>query len=619
MNPSKPVRWSLNGLLLALLILGLALLVAFFLPYPRLKALGDLLARDGDLESFTPYLFMRLRPFLAGSGVGLLLAACLGYVWRLRVLSGGLALLVRLAGWLRATGRDAALLWRELRARRASWPYGLALLLLTVLGGGLRLVYLSQPMRYDEAYTFLVFAMRPFGYIVSNYPVPNNHVLHTLLVALAYRLLGGAPWVIRLPAFLAGLLLVPATYLAALALYERRTALLSAGCVAASSFLIEYSTDARGYILMSLLALCLLCVAVYVKDHKNRFAWLLFVFLAAAGFYTLPIMLYPLGAIGLWLLLCYFARDVHPTYGRSFLVYLFGAGGAAALLTLGLYAPIIRGAGLQALTGNPYVAPLGVGVFVPELLGSIVATWKSWIRDIPPAIVVLLVVFFLASLLLFKSRSAHRLPLAPVMVAWCLGLVLLQRVAPWARVWLFLMPFFFIWVAAGALGLIGGFLERHTPRGDAYFIAGVLLLSLFLGWRVLASDSILTSGQTGTLNAAQPIALYLKDRLHSGDVVVSAVPSNYPLRYYFYRERLPEESLYRLKYGLHFQRAWIVVNLRHGQSLEDVLAKAQLTGHLDPSSLRQVQAFDGALLYLARPQAVAVSPGTNPRAFAQFP
>jgi hypothetical protein len=619
MNAHKTARQLLLAVLIALLILGLVLFIASFLPYGRLKPLADLLARDRDLESFTLGVYRRLRPVLAAAGLGLILGACLGYIWRARLLSASLSFLGSLAGWLRAAGQDAVLFWRAVRTLPVPRPHGLALILLTALGGLLRLYYLSQPMRYDESYTFLVFAMRPFDYIVSNYPVPNNHVFHTLLVALAYRLLGGAPWVIRLPAFLAGVLLVPATYLAAVGLSGRRAALLAAGLVASSSFLIEYSTDARGYILMSWLALVLLSVAVYVKDHPNRFAWLLFVGLAVLGFYTLPTMLYPFGAIGLWLLLSYFRRDVQGYPGRSFLAYLFGAGAAAALLTLGLYAPIIRTSGLRAITSNAYVAPLGEDVFLPELWGSLVATWKSWIRDLPSASGYLLAGFFLASLLFYKDRARQRLPLALVMLVWCLGLVLVQRVAPWARVWLFLIPFFFIWVADGVLAALGRLRVQLSGRSETLFIGAVILLAGFVGWRVLRSGSILDSGQTGTLNAAQPIVLYLKNRLRSGDVVVSEVPSNYPLRYYFYRYQLPDERLYRLKYGLHFQRAWIVVNLRHNQSLEGVLAKTQLAGHIDPASLHQVEQFDGAQLYLARPQDGAGIPATSSDASDQFP
>ena len=69
---------------------------------------------------------------------------------------------------------------------------------------------------------------------------------------LAYLGLGNQPWVLRLPALLGGVLLVPATYALARLLFSPRAAVLSASFVAVSSYLVEYSTNARGYTLQAL-------------------------------------------------------------------------------------------------------------------------------------------------------------------------------------------------------------------------------------------------------------------------------------------------------------------------------------------------------------------------------
>ena len=54
-----------------------------------------------------------------------------------------------------------------------------------VLGFGLRAAYLAQPIRYDEAATYLAFASRPVWLAVADYSYPNNHIFHTLLVKLS--------------------------------------------------------------------------------------------------------------------------------------------------------------------------------------------------------------------------------------------------------------------------------------------------------------------------------------------------------------------------------------------------------------------------------------------------
>jgi hypothetical protein len=78
---------------------------------------------------------------------------------------------------------------------------------ITLIGLVLRVLVINRPIAYDEAYTFINFASRPFKHILADYSAPNNHILHTILVGIVYRLFGEEPWVPRLPAFIAGALM----------------------------------------------------------------------------------------------------------------------------------------------------------------------------------------------------------------------------------------------------------------------------------------------------------------------------------------------------------------------------------------------------------------------------
>jgi hypothetical protein len=64
---------------------------------------------------------------------------------------------------------------------------------------GVRLTYLFEPIRYDEAFTYLTYARHPLWDAISNYSYPNNHLFHTALVHICVRLFGGSEWVLRLP------------------------------------------------------------------------------------------------------------------------------------------------------------------------------------------------------------------------------------------------------------------------------------------------------------------------------------------------------------------------------------------------------------------------------------
>ena len=81
-------------------------------------------------------------------------------------------------------------------------------------GAALRIPLLDQPMRCDELYTAWALVARGLPTVLFDYSSPNNHVLHTLLVYISTQAWGSAAQVIRLPAFLAGILCIPAAYLA---------------------------------------------------------------------------------------------------------------------------------------------------------------------------------------------------------------------------------------------------------------------------------------------------------------------------------------------------------------------------------------------------------------------
>src|SRR5688500_2353889 len=164
----------------------------------------------------------------------------------------------------------------------------------------MRLLYLAQPMRYDEAVTYMYFVRLPWSEAVSTYTYPNNHVFHTLLAKASVSVFGNSPWALRLPALLAGLLLVPATYAVARAIYGSRAALVAAALVATSGMLVLYSTNARGYSLVALAFLLLLLLAMRLLAGAPTRLWITFAIIAALGLWTIPVMLYPLGTVAVW-------------------------------------------------------------------------------------------------------------------------------------------------------------------------------------------------------------------------------------------------------------------------------------------------------------------------------
>lgn len=159
--------------------------------------------------------------------------------------------------------------WRRIRQSlwRANVPP--ALLALTGIGASLRCAFIRQPMRYDEAYTYLTFVR---GNIAAAfyYPVPNNHVLHTLLVRASVLVFGHQVVAIRLPSLLAGVLVIPATFALARLLHrDAASGYVAAAMVAVTPYLVLYDTMARGYSLLTLLSLLLAMCAWNLAAHPT--------------------------------------------------------------------------------------------------------------------------------------------------------------------------------------------------------------------------------------------------------------------------------------------------------------------------------------------------------------
>ena len=72
------------------------------------------------------------------------------------------------------------------------------LLMIVLLGAIVRTIYLNDPIRGDEAYTFSQFSNRSLFLGLSQYYTVNNHLLNTFLIHIFVALFGNEEWVIRL-------------------------------------------------------------------------------------------------------------------------------------------------------------------------------------------------------------------------------------------------------------------------------------------------------------------------------------------------------------------------------------------------------------------------------------
>jgi hypothetical protein len=565
---------------------GVIFSLLFLLPFDYQKSWVDQLAVDGKVESYTRGIHTSIQYC-----TGPLAVLFFGFIVFLTGFKGRANSLISSAALtsvknLSLRRDEIKELFKKISPSKDDAIPLMVLAGIILLGAFFRYAYLWRPMGHDETYTFMAFASRGLRISITDYHLPNNHVFHTILVNLVYQMFGDSPAVIRFPAFLAGVMIIPATYSIGRLFYNSKVGLVGASIVASLPVLIDYSTTARGYTIITLFALLIIYLAVYVKDHRNMVAWGLLVVFSSLGLYVNPTMIYPIGMAFTWLLLSKLIHDVSDTYGTRFYLYLLISSLAIIIITLILYLPIILNSGFQSLISNDVIEALSWSDFIQSIKPRIKNTWLEWNRALPHAISLIAIIGLIASLFVPKLPKDRRMPLIMAGIIWIGTALLVQRVAPWPRIWLFLLPFFVIWISAGIIGLFE-LVFRRIPRGDSLmvgligFLIAVPLISGLMRNYTQYDQKLHSRGEV------ELVADYLQDYLQPNDVVVVTSPDTVVLKYYLKRNGLAKEFT-ELEKGKLFERAIVVVNQAQGQTLEYVLERRQFLDDVNIASVDEI-------------------------------
>lgn len=131
----------------------------------------------------------------------------------------------------------------------------------------LRATPLRRSLWYDELYSWVHFINVDWLATITTYRAANNHPLYSLFARVCFSLLQ-SDWSLRLPAFVAGVLLVYQTYRLT-ARFSWLTQRLATLMVAVHPLLVVHSTEARGYAGASAACLALLA-QINVRDGRFR-------------------------------------------------------------------------------------------------------------------------------------------------------------------------------------------------------------------------------------------------------------------------------------------------------------------------------------------------------------
>ena len=478
---------------------------------------------------------------------------------------------------------------------RLAWPAAFMAILLTAVA--IRLWFLSLPIRFDEAFSYLHYVSLPFDRVISSYDTTNNHILNSVLMHAVYRLWGNAPELLRLPAMTFGILLVPAIYWTARRMHDRYAAMFAAALAASSSIIIEYSVNARGYSFVLLLFTVLTGWAVRLKDDPRPLAWIGFGALSSLGFWAIPIMLYPFVMVELWLFLSFMAGD--SSVARNQGMALLGVSVVAAgLCSLVLYLPVLVTQEFHGMTAlNPDATTKSLGYLLDELPGALWDFALLLVRDLSPPVAILLVAFLLLSPAAHRSAATHRVPFLWAMLLGFLVIMPVYRVVPYPRVMLFVHPMLLI-----AASSVFTWLMRRVKLkwlegwGFPAAAAAYAVLACLL---VVRTQSLEMSTQTGALPDAQAAARFLEAEYRPGDRLLMVHPSNEIIEYHFLRDGFPY-GLMAATSSSDRGRVLIVVNLAHRQRLPYVLEQSGINPRT--TAMRLLKGFNSALVVELRPE-----------------
>jgi len=145
--------------------------------------------------------------------------------------------------------------------------YVVTILIITIIAALLRIINLNQSLWLDELYT---------AYFVKNFRLWHylelgDHWFYTFLSFIFVHIFGENEIVLRIPAYIIGLVTVPMIYYFAKNFFSDKNGLLSALFLCFCYFHIEYSNEARGYSALAFFSLFSSLIFLKIIIDRQQF------------------------------------------------------------------------------------------------------------------------------------------------------------------------------------------------------------------------------------------------------------------------------------------------------------------------------------------------------------
>jgi len=410
-----------------------------------------------------------------------------------------------------------------------------------------------------------------------------------------------------LPALISGVMLVPTGYILAKSWYGNKVALVTAVLIATFPELIQYSVNARGYSLMALFTLLLLISANYARLHKNSAAWFMVGIFGAFGFYTLPIMAYPLLIVYSWLGLSWIIGDYTRDYSKfNFIFSIFCSGIFTVGLGLALYIPVFKNWGIKSLFANDYTQALGMQVFKETLLSRLLDTWRMLDQGVIPLIGGFILFGFVLSCLYFIKIGKIKIPMQITSILVIIIMVAIQRPNIYYRTWIFYIPLLTMWCAAGwmSIGRQQIVISKLPGKPKISTIVGLLIAIIFSLNGVFYVMKLAPSAKnvTGDVELA---TLFIQEHLGENDIVVITANDDARMWFYFEKYGLGRDYFSRVK---PFENAFVVVSNSADQTIPFVISeRGPDKGFFAMETIIKIKTINSLDIYLIQANTEAVS------------
>jgi hypothetical protein len=209
------------------------------------------------------------------------------------------------------------------------------------------------PIDFDEADTYMLFSSQGPLVAATFYPLPNNHILFSIITSLTSMLPIDPVYALRLPLLPIGLFVVVALYGLLKKHFSAAAALVGLSFFIGSYPVFIYSFLARGYLLLFLffiVALYAILELCFSNGYKKRYNYL-FVIASIAGLYSIPSFLYALTGLFLFafIILLHQKRN-------AVILQLVKHGFVITAVTAILYLPVLISVKWPLL--KPYMTPV---------------------------------------------------------------------------------------------------------------------------------------------------------------------------------------------------------------------------------------------------------------------